>query len=93
MSSIPSGSCTGRAHELTGGLSTLWEWDARIPEFPVVHAEVLKARRHVAGEPTPPADRDEIDAFGDGLAARGAAAVRFEPAVPQPAVLETAEVE
>ena len=32
------------AHELTGGASTLLEWDAKIPEFPVVHAEVLKAR-------------------------------------------------
>ncbi len=32
------------AHQLTGGVSTLLEWDARIPEFPVVHAEVLKAR-------------------------------------------------
>ena len=33
------------AHELTGGVSTLLEWDAKIPEFPVVHAEVLKARQ------------------------------------------------
>jgi len=32
------------AHELTGGVSTLLEWDASIPEFPVVHREVLKAR-------------------------------------------------
>lgn len=32
------------AHELTGGVSTLLEWDANIPEFPVVHNEVLKAR-------------------------------------------------
>lgn len=32
------------AHALTGGVSTLLEWDARIPEFPVVHAEVLKAK-------------------------------------------------
>jgi uncharacterized protein (UPF0276 family) len=32
------------AHELTGGTSTLLEWDAKIPEFDVVHAEVLKAR-------------------------------------------------
>jgi uncharacterized protein (UPF0276 family) len=35
------------AHRLTGGASTLLEWDARIPEFPVVHAEVLKARRYM----------------------------------------------
>ena len=37
------------AHELTGGMSTLLEWDAQIPEFPVVHAEVLKARQAIAG--------------------------------------------
>ncbi|HTL16806.1 MAG TPA: DUF692 domain-containing protein [Patescibacteria group bacterium] len=35
------------AHELTGGVSTLLEWDAKIPPFPVLHAEVLKARRHI----------------------------------------------
>ena len=36
-----------RAHLLTGGASTLLEWDARIPPFPVVHAEVLKARAYM----------------------------------------------
>jgi len=36
-----------RAHRLTGGASTLLEWDARIPPFPVVHAEVLKARAYM----------------------------------------------
>ena len=35
------------AHRATGGASTLLEWDARIPEFPVVHAEVLKAQRYM----------------------------------------------
>lgn len=35
------------AHQLTGGAATLLEWDAQIPEFPVVHAEVLKAREHM----------------------------------------------
>jgi len=30
------------AHQRTGGASTLLEWDARIPPFPVLHAEVLK---------------------------------------------------
>jgi uncharacterized protein len=33
------------AHQLTGGVSTLLEWDASIPPFPVVHAEVLKAKQ------------------------------------------------
>ena len=35
----------GCVHERTGGRVTLIEWDADIPEFPVVHAEVLKARQ------------------------------------------------
>ena len=30
--------------QLTGDVSTLLEWDAKIPEFSVLHAEVLKAR-------------------------------------------------
>ena len=37
-----------RAHDLTGGASTLLEWDAKIPPFPVVHAEVLKARDYIS---------------------------------------------
>ncbi len=36
-----------RAHQLTGGMATLLEWDANIPAFPVVHAEVLKARHYM----------------------------------------------
>ncbi|HTU27491.1 MAG TPA: DUF692 domain-containing protein [Pirellulales bacterium] len=32
------------AHQLTGGVSTLLEWDAKIPAFAEVHAEVLKAK-------------------------------------------------
>jgi uncharacterized protein (UPF0276 family) len=38
------------AHELTGGVSTLLEWDAKIPPFPVLHAEVLKAKQHIGSE-------------------------------------------
>lgn len=37
------------AHALTGGVSTLLEWDAHIPPFPVLHAEVLKARTYWGG--------------------------------------------
>jgi uncharacterized protein (UPF0276 family) len=33
-----------RAHRLTGGRTTLYEWDEDIPEFDVLHAEALKAR-------------------------------------------------
>ncbi|HEX4000658.1 MAG TPA: DUF692 domain-containing protein [Pirellulales bacterium] len=42
------------AHQFTGGVSTLLEWDARIPAFPVVHAEVLKAKQYMAAELSPP---------------------------------------
>ncbi len=38
------------AHQLTGGASTLLEWDAKIPPFPVVHAEVLKAKQYMSAE-------------------------------------------
>jgi len=38
------------AHQLTGGVSTLLEWDANIPPFPVLHAEVLKAKLHIGEE-------------------------------------------
>jgi uncharacterized protein (UPF0276 family) len=43
------------AHQLTGGASTLLEWDAKIPPFPVVHAEVLKARDYMTAELDDPA--------------------------------------
>ncbi|TWT38340.1 hypothetical protein Enr8_00320 [Blastopirellula retiformator] len=38
------------AYELTGGASTLLEWDANIPPFDVLHAEVLKARGHITAQ-------------------------------------------
>ena len=41
------------AHQLTGGAATLLEWDAKIPPFPVVHAEVLKARDYMSAALTP----------------------------------------
>ena len=37
----------GTAVDLIGPVSTLIEWDDRLPPFPEVHAEVLKARRFV----------------------------------------------
>lgn len=42
-----------RAHQLTGRMSTLLEWDANIPPFPVVHAEVQKARQYMTAGPLP----------------------------------------
>jgi uncharacterized protein (UPF0276 family) len=37
----------GLAQRLSGGRSTLLEWDEEIPAFPIVHREVLKARKHL----------------------------------------------
>jgi uncharacterized protein len=37
------------AHQLTGGASTLLEWDAHIPAFPVLLAEVQKAKKYREG--------------------------------------------
>ena len=46
-----------QAHRLTGGASTLLEWDAKIPEFPVVHAEVLKAKEYMGARLAPAVPR------------------------------------
>ncbi len=40
------------AHKITGGASTLLEWDGKIPKFPTLHAEVLKAREYVPAQST-----------------------------------------
>ncbi len=37
-----------RASELTGGVSTLIEWDEELPPFAEVHAEALKAKRYAS---------------------------------------------
>jgi hypothetical protein len=75
-----------RAHQLTGGMSTLLEWDSRIPPFPELHAEVLKAKRVIAEEEstsfTPRSTPiDAVDSNWSGSA------------VPHPAVLVATEVE
>jgi len=55
------------AHRRLGGVATLLEWDANIPEFDVVHGEALKARKFreqedsAAGMP----EQDEVIAYGD----------------------------
>lgn len=41
------------AHRHTGGAATLLEWDAKIPPFAEVHAEVLKARQYMSGAELP----------------------------------------
>jgi hypothetical protein len=74
------------AHQLTGGVSTLLEWDARIPEFPVVHAEVQKAREHIGSE---------LRISDRGLRiGQGQSRIRNEnSAIPHPASFITAEVD
>lgn len=68
-----------KAHQLTGGVSTLLEWDANIPEFDVVHAEVLKAREWTQASRIQPATATPSE--------------RPTAAIPQPAIYATAEVE
>jgi uncharacterized protein (UPF0276 family) len=63
------------AHRLTGGVSTLLEWDARIPEFPVVHAEVLKARQYMHDLPVPAASAPRPAAIADNVTVARAAGV------------------
>ncbi|MCE9528330.1 MAG: DUF692 domain-containing protein [Planctomycetales bacterium] len=48
------------AHELTGGTSTLLEWDAKIPPFPEMHAEVLKAKDYLQRELPLPSQEKEL---------------------------------
>lgn len=75
------------AHELTGGVSTLLEWDAQIPEFDVVHGEVLKARDLLNSPPSLEARNrasGDVDMNTEEPSAR---------TVPQPAVFISAEVE
>ncbi len=56
------------AHKLTGGVSTLLEWDARIPPFPVMHEEVLKAKQFM-GEHLEAAEGESLPTAAPGPAA------------------------
>jgi uncharacterized protein len=58
------------AYALTGGVATVIEWDAEVPPFPVVHAELLKARSYMTAEPAPPSLRDHARAQSCGQALR-----------------------
>lgn len=71
-----------QAHELTGGASTLLEWDARIPPFEEVHAEALKAEQWIrAGDVLRATD------------AAGRAGSSLPRGIPHPAHVAVAEVE
>jgi uncharacterized protein (UPF0276 family) len=68
------------AMRLTSGVSTVLEWDARIPPFPVLQAEALRAREHAAAALSP-----ELPAAGSGhLGARQPCSTRPSPGTPQP---------
>lgn len=71
------------AQQRTTGISTLLEWDARIPDFPTVHAEALKAKEFLQQT--------------EGSTARNTESRRDEPrtaaALPHPAVFVTSDVE
>jgi uncharacterized protein (UPF0276 family) len=55
------------AHRRLGGVATLLEWDANIPEFDMVHGEALKARKFREHEDTllEVPERNEVAAYGD----------------------------
>jgi len=77
-----------RLHARTKGVSTLLEWDASIPEFPVVHEEVLKARRFMHRDG---ATADRITPIGSD--SNDALVIEPQGTVPHPAVFVAAEVE
>jgi Uncharacterized protein conserved in bacteria len=74
------------AHELTGGVSTLLEWDAHIPDFPEVHAEVLKARDWISGTATASPEKIPFSPEKGEFSSHTAA-------IPHPVVMVTAEAE
>jgi uncharacterized protein len=98
-----------KACSYTDGVSTLIEWDANIPPFEEVHAEVLKAKSLLAGESdSATSDRDAAirdaairdaairDAASGGtsdVAKSNGGASGDTSAVPHPLHLMTSEVE
>lgn len=72
-----------KAWQLTGGASTLLEWDARIPELEEVHAEVLKAWEWIGEFPPAGEHSCEPDEDPQGEV----------KAIPHPAHFGTVEVE
>lgn len=70
-------------HQRTGGVSTLLEWDADIPPFPVVHEEVLKAKNYM----------DENLSSFEKESTEKMVANTTSKAIPHPASFITAEVE
>jgi uncharacterized protein (UPF0276 family) len=48
------------AYRRTAGVSTLLEWDSKVPEFPVLHEEALKARSYLTEEESVAGIMDEV---------------------------------
>ena len=82
------------AHQLTGGVSTLLEWDAQIPDFDVVHSEVLKARDLIqSDDESVPKAKLRHASETSAMACESSRDMTRSATVPQPAVFVTAEVE
>lgn len=72
-------------HAQTAGVSTLLEWDANIPPFPELHAELQKAEGYIADlrhEPPRPSTAHEPRVLG-----------RREASIPHPLAMLRAEAE
>jgi uncharacterized protein (UPF0276 family) len=67
-----------RARRLAGNVSTLLEWDANIPEFSVVHAEVQKARQYLQPDPAAPGERPAVSSYTSSVDRVQAGAVDSE---------------
>lgn len=80
------------AHKLTGGVSTLLEWDAQIPDFDVVHGEVLKARDLIYNESATLKTKNRVNA-NSTASEDPAQRPQRSATIPQPAVFVAAEVE
>lgn len=79
------------AHQRGVRASTLLEWDAGIPEFDVVHAEVLKARKYMNDAYAP---HETDDSESRDTKTRSTAAETNRPVgIPQPSHYTMAEIE
>lgn len=71
------------AYRRTGECSTLLEWDSNLPEFPALHAEVLKARTHIASPALIDGSR-KVEGCRDNRVSNGAFAGAHPPLAVQP---------
>lgn len=78
------------AIQRSGPVSTLLEWDAKIPEFPVVHTEILRAKQMIERYVDQPADaiREACRAY-----AANSEGESMEVCIPHPATMAVADAE